>query len=163
MWLAVPQMVAANVLVVSGHHGFSARAQAVGMVLNVAASVALAPALGIVGVAMGTLVATVIVDLIWVTGRACTLFGIGRMDYLRRVVAPGLLAGGIQFGVTAWLRIAVPPTTLAGIALEGLAGAAVAAAVVLPLTMDAVDRALIGRVLSRGRARGAGKVALAGE
>lgn len=124
MALATPQLVAALVLVMTGHHTFSARAQTIGMVLNVGASLVLVRVFGPVGVALGTLVATVIVDVGMVLPRACRCAGVGLGHYLVAVFVPSVVCGGIQAALTLALRSALPaPGHLLGLLPLAVPGA----------------------------------------
>jgi O-antigen/teichoic acid export membrane protein len=132
MALATPQLVGALVLVMTGQHAFSARAQTLGMVLNVAASVVLVRAVGPVGVALGTLVATIVVDVATVLPRACRSVEVGVGSFARQVFAPSLVCGAVQAGVTLGLRGLLPaPTHLLGLLPLALPGAVLFAALFL--------------------------------
>jgi O-antigen/teichoic acid export membrane protein len=123
MTLATPQLVAALVLVMTGQHVFSARAQTVGMVLNVGASLVLVHLFGPVGVALGTLVATVVVDIVMVLPRACQSVGVRLGHYLAHVFVPTLICGGVQAVVTLGLRSMLPaPEHLLGLLLPLVPG-----------------------------------------
>lgn len=115
MTLTTPQLVAALVLVMTGHHGFSARAQTVGMVLNVVASLVLVRLVGAVGVALGTLVATVITDVCTVLPRACQTLSVRLRGYLSDVFVPAIVCGSVQAMLTLGLKACLPtPTSLMG-------------------------------------------------
>lgn len=128
MALVVPQMVAANVLVMNGHHALSARAQVWGMALNVAVSVLLVRPLGLAGVAVGTLVATVVVDLGYSVSQACLLHGVPRRVYARRVLLAGALPGLLQAVITLGLRAQWQPHHLGAVAAISAPGAVAACA-----------------------------------
>ncbi|MDX1932659.1 MAG: oligosaccharide flippase family protein [Capsulimonadales bacterium] len=123
MALAVPAQVAGLVLAMTGQHAFSARAQVVGMVLNLGASIVLAPLVGLTGVALGTLTATVAVDLGWVLPVALRAQGLSLGRYAARVVTPSLVAGAVQAAITVGLRTAYPPESLPMIAVLAVPGA----------------------------------------
>lgn len=146
MALAAPQLVAALVLVMTGHHGFSARAQTVGMFLNVGASLVLVRVFGPVGVALGTLVATVAVDVFTVLPRACRCAGIGTGRYLATVFGPALVCGGAQALVTLGLKAVLPaPTHLLGVLPLALPGALAFASLFLVAFTRPEDRRWRGK------------------
>ncbi len=150
MWLSVPQMVAAIVLVMGGHHAFSARAQVVGMVLNVGFSLLLVRPLGMAGVAAGTLLATIIGDLLYATGHACRVHSVTGVQYLRRVIVPGVAAALVQAAVSLTLRAAMPPHRLWEVALLALPGMGAALAVLwLGFTDPSEKHLVVTRILRR--------------
>lgn len=76
--LSVPQMVASAALSMGGHHLFTARAAALSTALNLVLSVALVVPLGCAGVALATLLCTLMVDLAAVTRKAFRVLGVTR-------------------------------------------------------------------------------------
>jgi len=88
MSLVILQMAACSVLTMSGHHKLTARADVAGIAVNLAVSIALARPLGMAGIALGTLVSTVVVDVIYIVGTACRMYGISYQAYILRVILP---------------------------------------------------------------------------
>ncbi|MCA9777000.1 MAG: oligosaccharide flippase family protein [Candidatus Eremiobacteraeota bacterium] len=78
--LSVPQMISSAALSMTGHHLFTARAAVLSAVLNVVTSIVLVQLLGVVGVALGTLVTTLVVDVWIVTRRACRVLGVNLLE-----------------------------------------------------------------------------------
>ena len=122
MWLVVPQLVAANILVMTGHHRFSARAQVVGMLINLGLSIFLTSRIGLIGAALGTLVATVIIDLAYVLIRACALNELSYLYYVRKALVPAFVAAAPQIAITVAIKRAHPPTSLLYVLLEAIPG-----------------------------------------
>jgi O-antigen/teichoic acid export membrane protein len=120
--VAIPPQVAGLILAMTGHHSLSARAQIIGMVVNLGASIILAPLVGLTGVAFGTLIATVSVDVCYVMPTTFRFFTIPVGGYLRQVVLPTVVAGIFQGMVTYLLRQSVHPTSLWQIAVLALPG-----------------------------------------
>lgn len=152
MGLVVPQMVAASVLVMTGHHGFSARAQSVGMVINVAVSTLLAKPLGLAGIAGGTLVATVLVDVAWVLPYACRVQGVPFASYFRAVFVPVLVCGTVQAAATLGAKALLPaPSSLLGVLPFATVGAIAFLAAFWLAFVNTSDRAKVLDKLRRRR------------
>jgi O-antigen/teichoic acid export membrane protein len=120
-WLATPQMVSSSALSMGGQHGFTARAAAQSAALNLLLSVVLVRVWGGPGVAMATLVTTLLVDLALVTRTACRRLGVERPWREALPLAGPLLvqAGMLYLAPRTVLSIALvtPLSALAGIAL----------------------------------------------
>ncbi len=145
MATTIPQMVASNVLVMTGAHGYLARAAIVGVLLNLALSLTLVWPFGLLGVALGTLGASVVVDVLLVPRRACQRHGVAYGAYLRRVFVPALAGGLLQYGITLGLRIAIPPPNLWVLALEAIPGACVNLALFWGLFVEPSEKQLLLR------------------
>lgn len=129
MACSVPQMTASNVLAMTGHHKFTARASMISVGVNVVLSIALARPLGLLGIALGTLGACIAVGIMVVVRQACLVYGVSALDYARRAIIPALLPAVLQVALTCVLKAWRPPhgwgqlvlATLPGVALYGLA------------------------------------------
>jgi O-antigen/teichoic acid export membrane protein len=143
MMLAVPQMVASNVLTMTGHHKFTAYAAIASMFINIGLSLALVRPLNLVGVALGTLVATVIVDVVVIIGKACRLHGVSLGSYIRRVGPAALLPGGCQLAVTLALKKWMVPSSLIQLALLALPGVVVYGVVFWLLCVEPSEKLLL--------------------
>lgn len=148
MWLAMPQQVAATVLVMSGHHSLITRAQVAGMFLNLAASLLLVSWLGLVGVAAGTLVATVVIDVVYVLPAACRRFDVRVSTYLRYCVAPSLVIGIIQGGITGAVSHTFPAQSLPSLLVAAFTGLVTFLLIYGRFGMSALERAGILERLS---------------
>ena len=96
--LSVPQMIASNVLAMTGYHKVTAGAAGQSAAINVVLSLLLVGPMGLEGVALATLVATLIVDIVVVLRAACSLYSVTLPGYLRRVVLPLALPSLLQLG-----------------------------------------------------------------
>ncbi len=150
--LSVPQMTASTVLTMTGHHKLTGSAAVVSMAINVAASVAMVRWLGIVGVAMGTLIATVIVDVFVIVPLACRLHEVAAWSYVRRVLPAVVVPGAVHLAITATLAHFWPPVSLGVVALEVLPGTAAYLAVFWWLFVEDSEKRLLADKLIRFRA-----------
>lgn len=99
--LSVPQMTASTVLTMTGHHKRTGWAAVFSVVVNVGTSLVLLVTMRqIIGVAIGTLVAEVVVDLGVIVPMALRLHSIGIWEFIRRIAPAALVPGAVQFGVT---------------------------------------------------------------
>jgi len=103
MVLAMPQLTASNLLAMTGHHRFTGIAGIFSAVLNIVVSVALVRWLGIAGIALGTLAATLVIDICFVVRKACAVHAVGPWSYVRRAIVPAAWPGVVQAGLTAGL------------------------------------------------------------
>lgn len=120
---AVPQMMAANVLMMTGYHRFVAGLVAAGALFHIVLSLALVQPLGLVGVALGALIAFVPVNVALTIHKACRAYRVRPWEYLRRAVVPALLPAVGQLALSSGLKTWVPPTDLVTVGLHALPGA----------------------------------------
>jgi O-antigen/teichoic acid export membrane protein len=124
MALAVPQMMVFSLLTYTDRHRLPARASVAAAVLNLALTLLLVRPLGLLGVALGTLLATLIVDVFWVLGSGCRELGVPYAGYLREGILPALVPGALQWAITAALVALRPPASLLEVVGYGLPGVA---------------------------------------
>lgn len=149
MCLLVPQMSAASVLMMTGHHKKMAKAEVAGMCINVGVSVALSRSLGLMGIAIGTLVATILVDLFYIVGAACRLQAVSYRSYARRVFLASALPGLVQWGVSYAIKRSLPPTSFPMLALETAPGLIAALIVFWVLFVEPSEKALLTSAIAR--------------
>ena len=151
--VGVPPLLAFTLLGMTGEHSLTARAAAASIALNLAASALLWWRLGIVGIALGTLVATVLIDFCVILRRACRRHGLSLAIQLVRVYVPALGPGFVQaavtYGVVAWW----PPTGLITVVLAAVPGAAVYLAVFWLWATEPIERASVREILAGRRSR----------
>lgn len=99
--VSAPQLIASSMLAMIGHHRFIAFAAGTALVLNLGISLLLVGPLGLLGVALGTLIATLLVDAFLVVPRALRVNSIPYPDYLRTLgaalVPPTLAQASVLF------------------------------------------------------------------
>ena len=123
MTLSMAQETSSAVLSMTGHHRITATAAVVSVVTNVGLSVLLAKLVGLIGIALGTLGATLLVNLLITVRRACQIHGITYRDYIARALAPALLPGAAQFAVTLGLKYWNSPAGLLSTIILTIPGA----------------------------------------
>jgi len=84
-------------------------------ITRTALSLALIRPLGLVGVALGTLVSSIAVDFVWIVGAACKAYGLNYGDYVRRAMVPALVPGLLQLALMTVMKISWPPGGLAAV------------------------------------------------
>ena len=155
MLFASVQLNAANVLGMTGNHRFVAFAMGGSALLNLALSIVLIQFLGLIGVAIGTLIATLLMELALVVPRACRDQGLTLSGFLGQAIWPVIPALAPALG-TAWLLAQWQPITgFAWLFLEGTVSALVYFVAFYWSGLAAAERDLITgklrRMLGRGR------------
>lgn len=89
--VSVPELVASNVLTMTGHHRFSAVSAGLSTVVNIAVSLVLIGPFGLTGVAIGTLVSSTLVSGVVVPAKAARIYGFSYFKYIFRVFVPATL------------------------------------------------------------------------
>jgi O-antigen/teichoic acid export membrane protein len=150
------QLNAANVLGMTGHHRFVAFAMGGSAVLNLILSIILIQVLGLTGVALGTMLATLVAELLLVVPRACREQGLGLWDFLLSAIWPTLPALVPALGMAALMAYAQPPNNFGWIILQGSIAALLYYAAFYRTGLSGSERELIvGKVrsaLNRSRA-----------
>ena len=154
MLFASVQLNAANVLGMTGKHRFVAFAMGGSALLNLVVSIILVQFLGLIGIALGTLIATLVVEFALVVPRACRDQGLPLVGFVTQAIWPTLPALVPALG-TAWLLAQWQPITgFLWIFLEGGVSALVYFAVFYGIGLVPAERALIAGKLRRLRQRG---------
>lgn len=143
MLLGTPQMAVANVLTMTGHHGAMAGAALFSMLLNLLFSVPLAALLGMPGVALGTLAATVVVDVFVVVRRGCAVQGVPFAKFWAHTlgrVAPMML---VQAAATLAVKRLAPPENLFILVVETALGGLAALPIIWLVVLESGERRLL--------------------
>ncbi|MEO5365977.1 MAG: oligosaccharide flippase family protein [Magnetococcus sp. WYHC-3] len=112
VWVAVAEATAGRLLLGMGQVRFDARVSSLGALANVALSLVLVHPLGILGVALGTLVPVAAVNLLWVLPYACRQVGLPMRQFLGALLPPLLLAALLPLGLWGLIGLG-DPTPLA--------------------------------------------------
>ncbi|MGE5359049.1 MAG: oligosaccharide flippase family protein, partial [Bacteroidales bacterium] len=108
-----------NILLVVGRHRLVAFGSLGEALLNAALSIALVHRFGSTGVALGTAIAVVSVNMLLLVPIACRSIGIGLFEFLRRSAGPALVAA-VPAALVAWsVRVVIVPVSLPLIAASG--------------------------------------------
>lgn len=145
MVLTVPQMVVFSLLTYSDRHQLPARASMVAAIVNLALSLVLIRPFGLAGVALGTLGATIIVDLVYVLRSGTAAFGISFSELARRALLPTwapLALLSLFLGM--WFEIA-PPRHLIDLALRTGVGCLGGAFLLARFALEPSERGLVLR------------------
>jgi len=151
MTVLLARETSSNYLALTGQHRYTATMAIVSAVANILVSSLLAWVVGLFGVAVGTLVTAIAVDLFFVVPRACRSLEIPIPTYLRRTALP---VAGPTLALTVVLvalQLAWPPGSLLAI-LAQLAVAGLAFVGVFWLVaLDPEERSVAAAVLARRR------------
>ena len=136
------QMPCASYLTLKGDHLWASRAMGISALINIAASVALAFPFGYIGIALGTLVASLTVDGIALPLRAFRSVGMNSGDLIRRVWLKLALPAAAEAIAIALTSLLIHPQTIMQIMFAGLIGTAAFLGVFVPFSLDASERQL---------------------
>ena len=151
MTLTVPQMVVFTVLTYTDRHHLPARASVVAAIANVAFSLLLIKPFGLAGVALGTLCATILVDVAYVLRAASVTFGLSFRDFARKALVPTWVPMLAQAAfLTLWFDWA-PPANFGALALGLLAGGIPSLVLLGRVALDDAEKARLFRGLDRLR------------
>jgi O-antigen/teichoic acid export membrane protein len=89
--VAVPELVASNVLTMTGYHRFSAVSAGLSTTINIVVSLLLIRPLGLTGVALGTVISSAVVSGIVVPAKAAREYGFPYLRYITSVYLPAAL------------------------------------------------------------------------
>lgn len=108
-----------------GQHKVLSRAIFFGQIMNVVLSILLVQKFGLLGVAAGTVLGMVPMDMFVFQRTLTKELGVTARQFLRATVVPSLLPGGLALGALVGLCRLLPPTSLLAVALYGIAMTAV--------------------------------------
>ena len=110
--LSIPELVASNVLTMTGHHRFTAKVSVSAIFVNIGVSLSLVGWLGLTGIALGTLASVVVNNMFVTLRRVSRVYGFPYHLYFTRVFLPALLPGVSILGIGWYLRKHFPVTSL---------------------------------------------------
>jgi O-antigen/teichoic acid export membrane protein len=134
-WMAMP----GTLLKGSGHHVFCAKVSALSALANVLLSVALVKVLGIVGVALGTLIPATAMTACALFPAACREVALPVVEGYRRVVWPAVWPAVLVIAAMAYTRHAIPLRLVAVLAHMG-AGALTYVALFFAFGLERTER-----------------------
>jgi O-antigen/teichoic acid export membrane protein len=140
------QWPAGLVLQGMGRHRFTSMMALLSGVANLALSIALVRSLGLAGVALGTLIPTTVVCLLFVMPYAMRVLGVGGREILRRVWLPALLPAAPMVVVTYFSYQLLPSGSVWSILVAWSAGAVAYVLVYLSSEACDVERQMVGSV-----------------
>ncbi len=146
---SIPQLTATAVLNMTGHHVRSAAAAVLSTALNIALSIALVYPLGLLGIALATLLTTLLVDVFVVLRYSCTVFELRYRDYLRGTVEPVALPGAVQLAAGLGLQAWLPPSSLFSLSLEVFGTCVLFLIVFWNFALSPAEKNLIGTLIPR--------------
>ncbi|MHB1131382.1 MAG: lipopolysaccharide biosynthesis protein [Chloroflexota bacterium] len=148
----VSQMPASSVLQGAGRHRPLAIISVLAAVANLALSIVLVQRIGLVGVALGTLIPSAVVGLGLALPYAMRTLKVGLGEVLGRIWLPALLPAAPLVGMHLGLQQVLPPTSLLAFVVVGGAGALVYGVTYLAFGATKDERRIYRDVLTQGLA-----------
>lgn len=120
--LTIPELVASNVLTMTGYHAFTAKVSISSIVVNIVTSLLLVKPLGLTGIALGTLASTVVNNVGFTLIKASQTYAFPYRRYLTQVFAPAMLPGVVLVGIGFGLRYLFPVVSVWDMILKAVPG-----------------------------------------
>ncbi|AEV30022.1 membrane protein involved in the export of O-antigen and teichoic acid [Sphaerochaeta pleomorpha str. Grapes] len=102
--ISIPELVASNVLTMTGNQKFTAKVSILSIIVNIGSSLLLVRPLGLVGIALGTVISSFVNNVLLTLSRAAKEYEFPAHWYLTKVFLPTCLPGivlvGIGFAIT---------------------------------------------------------------
>ena len=147
--LMAPQVVASGVLTYTGRHHATGKLAVQAMLVNAITSLLLVRSLGLTGVALGTLIAVLVVDVGLAGRQLCHALDMSVGDYWRRAIRPALAPAIPAVVVGLVLRLMAPADGFVALATHAVMVAATFLLAALAWTLEPAERNI---VLNRLRA-----------
>lgn len=112
----------AHLLSMTGHHKFSSLSLFSGQIINLVATIILVQFMGLTGVALGTLLASVIVDMLLIHPRARRLHNFSTFEFYRLALWPSVPGIVVMLGTLYLLERWIPPDSLLKLVALGAIG-----------------------------------------
>jgi len=164
VFVSVLHANAANVLSMTGRHKFVSACFIGGQLLNLGLTLTLVLRMGLPGVALATLVSSLIVDVAFIQRQAGRHYGISLPSFYRHALWPSIPGCALMIYALWCLEFAIAPTSLVAIALLEAIGCGVFAVGFVIFGLDEEERRyFVGRFRRLvGRGRGGKEPAYAG-
>jgi len=150
-----------NILLVVGRHRLVAFGSLAEALLNLGLSIFLVSRVGLVGAALGTMIAVVVFNLLVLLPIACRALEVPLFGFVRKAAAPALVASVPAAALALALRMYAAPTSLLAVLLDGGLVSLVYAAAFLMFGLDPADRRRYAQHTRRMRPGGRHDVAAA--
>jgi O-antigen/teichoic acid export membrane protein len=138
--LMAPQVVASGVLTYTGRHHATGKLALQAMLVNAIASLLLVQPLGLTGVASGTLIAVLVVDVGLAGRQLCRALGMSVGDYWRQAIVPALVPAVPAIAVGLGLRLLAPAGGFAALAVHAVVVAGTFLLTALLWTLEPSER-----------------------
>lgn len=128
-------------------HSIVAKIDVIEVALNLALSLVLVQYLGLIGVALGTMIPLLLLRLFVLPYFACSSIGLPTVNYYRCMVRPILAVSLPLIGYFAWMRNHVQPDTYSDIAIHGLGMSALTALYALKLGFSNEEKCELRKII----------------
>ena len=141
----IPHLMASNVLAMTDHFRFTAMAAVVSILINIGLTLALVVPFGLLGVALGTLVATMSIDVILILYKTLLELQLSFSRFCRIVIQPVILPALGQTVLLLTIQHWFPPVSLLKLVLENIPGLLVFVLLYGFLSLESWERDLFFR------------------
>ena len=120
--LTIPELIASNVLTMTGEHAFTAKVSISSIIIDLGASLILVKYMGLAGIALGTLISTVANSVTFTLYKASKQYNFPYHHYITKVYLPVLLPGIVLVGIGFLLKIVFPVQGLWDMMIKAIPG-----------------------------------------
>ena len=118
----IPELIASNVLTMTGQHTFTAKISVISIFTNLGSSLILVQFMGLSGIALGTLISIIINNVILTLHKAAKLYSFPYHHYITKVYLPVLLPGILLVAIGYILKYFFPVQGLWDMIIKAIPG-----------------------------------------
>ncbi len=118
----IPELIASNVLTMTGQHIFTAKVSISSIIINLGASLILVQFMGLSGIALGTVISMVANSVVLTLHKVAKLYKFPYYHYLTKVYLPVLLPGIVLLGIGYLLKSFFPVQGLWDMIIKAVPG-----------------------------------------
>ncbi|MBN2859030.1 MAG: oligosaccharide flippase family protein [Sphaerochaetaceae bacterium] len=144
--VTIPELIASNVLMMTGDHAFTAKISITSIIVNLGVSLILVRFLGLTGIALGTLISVIINNVIFTLHRASRLYDFPYHYYLTKVYLPVIIPGVVLAGIGFLVKYYFPVHSLWDMMVKSIPGIGI---YLILFWIFSVDRAMKQKVRSK--------------
>jgi O-antigen/teichoic acid export membrane protein len=152
--VSIPELVASNVLTMTGHHRFTAKISVLSIFVNIGTSLLLVRPLGLVGIALGTLISSTVNNVFLTLWKAAKEYEFPAHWYLTKVFLPTCLPALLLVSIGYGIKYFFPVNSVWGMIIKAIPGAVVYVVVFwLFCTDKKMKNTIIGKITHRAPAK----------
>lgn len=151
--VATTLFIPSNILTICDKHKYVALVMGGSAILNLMISLTLVRSLGLVGVALGTVISTVLIEFLFLFSQSAKRMGLRYFDFVKRVIAPVTLPLLPMFTSIWLIEFFMTVNTLIAVLLASCSAGLVYVAAFFAVGVSGEERSFVLNALNRRRSR----------